>query len=198
MTAIKIEPVELVQAHSLLADAGLRGCDRWRRVVFGVAIRRAGVRRGRSWTRKYPTPCERWTSTWVWTLNNTFSPSEADRMAARALTRGHHLAGSHVQVAGVSCTATIATDRTKKGGHRCATAWRGEDGGRVYSLTLKKRGARPRWRGRGGQQALSQYAGGGLRRRRTGRYAPARRRIGPQGLALGGIRAPVVKLTWKT
>ena len=71
------------------------------------------------------------------------SPLEADRMAARALTRGHHLAGTGGRIAGVSCTATIATDRTKKGEHRCATAWRGEDGGRVYSLTLKK-GARDR------------------------------------------------------
>ena len=70
------------------------------------------------------------------------SPLEADRMAAAALTRGRRLAGSP-PVAGVSCTATIATDRTKKGEHRCATAWRREDGGAVYSVTLVK-GARDR------------------------------------------------------
>ena len=71
------------------------------------------------------------------------SPLEADRMAAAALTRGRRLAGSSGPVAGVSCTATIATDRTKKGEHRCATAWRREDGGAVYSVTLVK-GARDR------------------------------------------------------
>ena len=71
------------------------------------------------------------------------SPLEADRMAAAALTRGRHLAGAGGHVAGVSCTATIATDRQKKGEHRCATAFRREDGGAVYSLTLKK-GARDR------------------------------------------------------
>ena len=71
------------------------------------------------------------------------SPLEADRMAAAALARGHHLSGQHEDVAGVSCTATIATDRAKKGEHRCHTAWRREDGGAVYSLTLEK-GARDR------------------------------------------------------
>ena len=71
------------------------------------------------------------------------SPHEADRMAAAALTRGHHLAGQHEDVAGVSCTATIATDRAKKGDHRCHTAWRRGDRGTVYSLTLEK-GARDR------------------------------------------------------
>ena len=71
------------------------------------------------------------------------SAIEADRMAAAALTRGRHLAGSDCHVAGVSCTATIATDRPKKGEHRCHTAWRREDRGAVYSLTLEK-GARDR------------------------------------------------------
>ena len=71
------------------------------------------------------------------------SPLEADRMAAAALARGHHLAGPDERVAGVSCTATIATDRTKKGEHRCATAFRREGGGAVYSMTLEK-GARDR------------------------------------------------------
>ena len=71
------------------------------------------------------------------------SPLEADRMATTALMRGQHLAQSMEGVAGVSCTATIATDRPKKGEHRCATAWaRGGDRA-VYSLTLEK-GARDR------------------------------------------------------
>ncbi len=71
------------------------------------------------------------------------SALEADRMAAAALTRAQHLAGSPVLLAGVSCTATIATDRAKKGEHRCHTAWRREDMRAVYSLTLEK-GARDR------------------------------------------------------
>ncbi len=71
------------------------------------------------------------------------SALEADRMAAAALKRGRRLGGSPGVLAGVSCTATIATDRAKKGEHRCATAWRREDGGAVYSLTLVK-GARDR------------------------------------------------------
>ena len=71
------------------------------------------------------------------------SPLEADRMAAAALTRARYLAGPNEHVAGVSCTATIATDRAKKGEHRCHTAWRREDGGAVYSLTFEK-GARDR------------------------------------------------------
>ena len=71
------------------------------------------------------------------------SPLEASRMATAALARGRHLAQSMEGVAGVSCTATIATDRLKRGEHRCATAWAREDGGSVYSLTLEK-GARDR------------------------------------------------------
>ena len=66
------------------------------------------------------------------------SPLEAARMAAAALTRAHHLAGTGGLVAGVSCTATIATDRPKKGEHRCATGWKSEDGGSVFWLTLAK------------------------------------------------------------
>ena len=46
-------------------------------------------------------------------------------------------------IAGVSCTATIVTDRPKKGEHRCAAAWAREDSRGVYSLTLVK-GARDR------------------------------------------------------
>ena len=71
------------------------------------------------------------------------SPLEASRMATTALMRGQHLAGSTENIAGVSCTATIATDRPKRGEHRCATAWEHEDGRAVYSLTFLK-GARDR------------------------------------------------------
>ena len=71
------------------------------------------------------------------------SPTEADRMATTALMRGHHLAESMEGIAGVSCTATIATDRPKKGEHRCAAAWARKDSRGVYSLTLVK-GARDR------------------------------------------------------
>ena len=71
------------------------------------------------------------------------SPVEADRMAQAALARGQRLAESVEGVAGVSCTATIATDRPKRGEHRCAIAWARAGGSAVYSLTLVK-GARDR------------------------------------------------------
>ena len=71
------------------------------------------------------------------------SPLEASRMATAALARGRHLAESIECLAGVSCTATIATDRPKKGEHRCATAWARDGDSAVYSLTLEK-GARDR------------------------------------------------------
>ena len=64
-------------------------------------------------------------------------------MATTALMRGQHLAGSIKSISGVSCTATIATDRPKKGEHRCATAWARDGDRAVYSLTLEK-GARDR------------------------------------------------------
>jgi nicotinamide mononucleotide (NMN) deamidase PncC len=46
-------------------------------------------------------------------------------------------------VIGVACTATLATDRPKKGAHRMHVAVCGDESIKVYSLTLKK-GARTR------------------------------------------------------
>ena len=77
------------------------------------------------------------------------SPVEADRMAQAALARGQRLAESVEGIAGVSCTATIATDRPKRGEHRCAIAWASVGGSAVYSLTLVK-GAR----GRAGEEEV--------------------------------------------
>ena len=82
------------------------------------------------------------------------SPTEADRMAATALMRGHRLAESMEGIAGVSCTATIATDRPKKGEHRCAAAWAREDEQSRVLPDAKKGSARPRRRRRGGQPAI--------------------------------------------
>ena len=73
------------------------------------------------------------------------SADEAALMASAALTRATALAERSglppgTLLAGVACTATIATDRLKRGDHRCHVAWRGADGGRGYSLVLTKGG----------------------------------------------------------
>jgi len=75
---------------------------------------------------------------------------------ARALTAGVRMAPTHrpgdaapgeteipVPVFGLGCTATIATDRFKKGGHRVVVAVRDGFGTATYALTLAK-GARDR------------------------------------------------------
>ncbi len=71
------------------------------------------------------------------------SAVEAGRMADAALARARKLAQSgslepSTPLAGVSCTATIATDRQKRGDHRCHVAWSDGESQRVYSLVLNK------------------------------------------------------------
>jgi hypothetical protein len=72
------------------------------------------------------------------------SVETANALAHRAYQRAEQLREHpHVPVRGLSCTATLVTDRPKKGAHRAHV---GIDNGaqqRVYSLTLKK-GARDR------------------------------------------------------
>jgi hypothetical protein len=72
------------------------------------------------------------------------SVETAKALAHKAYQRAEQLRDNpHVPVLGLSCTATLVTDRPKKGAHR---AHIGTDNGiqqRVYSLTLKK-GARDR------------------------------------------------------
>lgn len=71
------------------------------------------------------------------------STETALAMARAALRRAETLSESGAPLIGLGCTATIATDRTKRGDHRCAVATAGEGGVWSYSLTLAK-GARDR------------------------------------------------------
>jgi hypothetical protein len=76
------------------------------------------------------------------------SAETAQAMADAALSRAESLSEGvesegRLPLIGVGCTATIATDRTKRGDHRCAVATAGQGGSRSYSLTLAK-GSRDR------------------------------------------------------
>ena len=68
-----------------------------------------------------------------------FVSVEAARgLAKAAYRRALVLREGHDRVAGIACTATIATDRPKRGDHRCHIAsWMGE-AVRVHSLTFVK------------------------------------------------------------
>ncbi len=67
----------------------------------------------------------------------------AREMAARAYRRAMRLADGAAPCVGVACTATIATDRTKRGDHHCWVAVQNSATVRLYQLTLTK-GARER------------------------------------------------------
>jgi nicotinic acid mononucleotide adenylyltransferase len=77
------------------------------------------------------------------------APEVAVALATRARTRARALAGPAEAVCGVACTATIATDRPKRGEHRAWVATADGLGVRLYGLTLAK-GARDR----SGEEAL--------------------------------------------
>ena len=59
-------------------------------------------------------------------------------MAKSAHKRALHLREGAAQVAGIACTATIATDRTKRGEHRCHIAAWHSSGVNTYNLTFIK------------------------------------------------------------
>jgi hypothetical protein len=68
-----------------------------------------------------------------------FTSSQVARaMAIQAYDRACHLAVLEIPVAGIGCTATIATDRTKQGDHRCSLAVCDAQGITAYTLTLTK------------------------------------------------------------
>lgn len=69
-------------------------------------------------------------------------PHVAQLMAHRAYVRARELSQG-APALGVGCTATIATDRAKRGGHRACVAIRALSGTITHSLTLAK-GARSR------------------------------------------------------
>lgn len=62
----------------------------------------------------------------------------AKAMAARAYERARAYAGVHDAVFGLACTATIATDRAKRGDHRVAAAATDAFGTVTYLLVIEK------------------------------------------------------------
>jgi hypothetical protein len=66
------------------------------------------------------------------------SPEVALALATRAYRRAGQLAAAGIPVAGLGCTATIATDRAKWGQHRCCLAVYNGQGVYTLSLTLTK------------------------------------------------------------
>ena len=70
--------------------------------------------------------------------DQSVSVEAARSLAKAAYRRALELREGDERVAGIACTATIATDRPKRGDHRCHVAsWTGE-AVRVYSLTFVK------------------------------------------------------------
>ena len=66
------------------------------------------------------------------------SKETAVSMARSAYKRAIHLRDGSAPVVGIACTATIATDRAKRGDHRChIAAWSGS-GFNAYDLTFVK------------------------------------------------------------
>jgi hypothetical protein len=66
------------------------------------------------------------------------SPLVARAMATKAYIRARQLAPLDTPVAGIGSTATIATDRAKRGDHRCCVAVCDAQGVTSYALTLSK------------------------------------------------------------
>lgn len=66
------------------------------------------------------------------------SEETATAMAHSAYRRAVHLRANCEPVVGIGCSATIATDRTKRGEHRCFIAAWSADGASTQSLTLTK------------------------------------------------------------
>ena len=66
------------------------------------------------------------------------SSQVARAMANRAYLRATRLADADTPVAGIGCTATIATDRAKWGEHRCCLAVCDAQGVTTYALTFAK------------------------------------------------------------
>ena len=66
------------------------------------------------------------------------SADTARALARAAYFRAVRLRDGRERVVGLGCSATIATDRPKRGEHRCHVATHHADGGAVFSLTLEK------------------------------------------------------------
>ena len=68
----------------------------------------------------------------------TVSADTARRMARAAWDRGMSLREQDAPIVGLACTATIATDRTKRGDHRAFIATWDDDSATTDSLVLEK------------------------------------------------------------
>ena len=66
------------------------------------------------------------------------SAQTAKSLARSAYFRAVNLRDGREPVVGLGCSATIATDRPKRGEHRCHVATHQSSGGAVFSLTLDK------------------------------------------------------------
>jgi nicotinamide mononucleotide (NMN) deamidase PncC len=66
------------------------------------------------------------------------SSQTAAAMAQRALERAHRLADNDAALVGLGVTASLATDRPKRGEHRCHIAAARDDGVEVVSIVLQK------------------------------------------------------------
>jgi nicotinic acid mononucleotide adenylyltransferase len=77
------------------------------------------------------------------TPEKNVDPKVAAAMAQHAYLRACRLGDETRPSVGVSCTATIATDRTKRGHHRCCVATQSHLSITTYDLTITK-GARDR------------------------------------------------------
>ena len=71
------------------------------------------------------------------------SAESAEAMAGSAYCRALKLREGAAPIVGIGCTATIATDRPKRGEHRCYVAAQDVLGAKVYGLNLTK-GSRDR------------------------------------------------------
>ena len=80
-----------------------------------------------------------------YTPEQAVSRQTALDMARAAYRRGLRLRDNGAPVAGIACTATIATDRPKRGEHRCHVAYWTGSGSAVFSLRFVK-GLRDRTR----------------------------------------------------
>lgn len=71
------------------------------------------------------------------------SAEVAAELARRALARARDLTQAAPAVIGLSCTAALATDRPRRGAHKCFVATGGHETGQIRELGLTK-GARTR------------------------------------------------------
>ncbi len=72
------------------------------------------------------------------------SAAEASFMAERALEEARRLSDEDVLLAGVACTAAIATDRVRRGENRCHVALAANDGRRTTLSLVMNKGERDR------------------------------------------------------